>query len=236
MMQHLRLITQRVLVAAALAGIAFAQNVPAGVTGAPIFQNMRRNAEALKHYTHQMQRTVLINGEQKSSTLSLVRYVNGERQVIALSAPPQRRGGRGLRHAVAAHKKEEMKEYVERLDGLLHRYLAPGPDVIRTLPEKTSMTVNGEGLRQIEVRGLVQPSDSLKILTDTATGKLVRTEIETSLDGDPVHLQISFSTLPDGLVYPAKTTFSAPKKKLQVQISTFNYERSEVDQQPGGTR
>jgi hypothetical protein len=227
-MQHSKQSTKFFLLVA-LGGVAFGQNKPVANSGPQVFESMKRNAEALKQYTHQMRRTVIVNGQQKSVSLSLVRYVNGERQVM--NPPPPQRGGRGLRGAIVVHKKEEMRDYVERLGGLVHRYLSPAPELLRTLPEKMSMSVDAVGLRKISIHGFVQSADSMALVVDS-TAKPVSMELDTTLDGGPVHIQLNYSTLPDGVAYPAETTFRLPKKKLELRIATFDYQRSGVSGPP----
>jgi hypothetical protein len=90
MMQHSRLIP--ILLATGFACSAFGQNTPPADTSSPVLEGMKRNAEALRQYTYQMQRTAIVDGEQKNTSLSRVRYVNGERQVVPLEVLRLQRG------------------------------------------------------------------------------------------------------------------------------------------------
>jgi hypothetical protein len=91
------------------------------------------------------------------------------------------------------------------------------------------MAMDASGGRTISLHGVVHPTDSMTIVLNPAA-KLVRTEIETDLEGAPIHLEVSYSSLPDGVVYPANTTLRVPKKKLEVRIATFNYQRQTVSE------
>ena len=138
-----------------------------------IGQQMKENAEALKHYSHKRRTEIEVKGNSRGTRVDLARYVNGKMETVPLETPArpaESSRGRGLRGGMIQRKieskKEEMKNEVEHLKSLLQNY-SPGSDSMRAVLEKASISRTGSepnaDLKFVET-GVKRPSDSFTLI------------------------------------------------------------------------
>ena len=194
--------------------------------GASIGQSIKNNAANLQRYTHSRSTEIVVHGEVKSTRLDLVRFVRGEMETIPLSQSLQQPEPGGIRGRIIEKKKEEIREYVDRLISLSRRYLTPGAGDISDVLQKASFSLLGQPPAQVRITiaGYVKPSDSFTMTIDLATRTPVQTLARTDLDGGPVDITVDYSRLPDGTPYPSQARISSLRRDIRVSIDSFDYE------------
>ena len=220
---------QVVLIMLAVVAAAVAQVTQDNVPG--IGQKMKQNAEALHQYSYKRRTEVRFKDQSRGARVELVRYVDGKMETVPLETPARspQQGRGGLRGRMVQKKKEEMKEEVEALTGLLHRYLTPASAGMGSLLEKASVSRTGpqpDAAVQVVAKGIVEPKDSLALTWSVVNHRPEKIEVHTELNGKPVSVTIEYASLPDGPFYPARTVVSSPKQDLAITIDSFEYVRA----------
>lgn len=196
---------------------------------------MAENSQKLKQYTYMQKTEVYMNGVLKKTQLSQVRYdaTTGQKIVVPMGTPeasqPQagsgRLGGRFVQKKMA-EKQGEMKEYTQRLTGLMSDYLPPNPDRIKAAMPNAQMARSPEGNGiQISLKNYLKPGDTMALSISPLSKQLSQIRINSTLDTDPVTFAVNFSQLPDGTNYPALTTLQSPAKNLEIRVSTSDYRK-----------
>src|SRR5579864_1370971 len=94
---------------------------------AALKQSVAQNQQALRQYTWTEKMESIFKGETKSTKFSQCQYgPDGTVQKTALGPaqpPPQKQ--RGVKGKVIEKKKDEMKDYMERVASLIKRYVPP---------------------------------------------------------------------------------------------------------------
>ncbi len=65
----------------------------------------------------------------------------------------------------------------------------------------------------------------MTVLADTISGQLKMIEVQTSLDGDAVEMEILSKALDDGPDYTARRLVKVPAKKVELTVENFNFQR-----------
>ena len=192
-----------------------------------IASRMAENSEKLRTYTFKQTAQVYFKGELKKTMVSQVHFDSeGKRVAVPLQVTPaedteQRRGRIGRR--IVEQKKEEMKNYIERLTGLMGQYLPPTSDRIKAAVPRAQFT-QGTGTAEATLPDYLKAGDSMTISLDTAAKRITQLRVKSSLDSDPVSIVVNFSRLPDGTNYPAATTVKSEAKEIELRISTSDYQ------------
>jgi hypothetical protein len=207
---------------------------PAGaqLSGGEFAAKMAENTAKLKQYTYMQKTQVYFKGELRTTKLSQVHFdsTTGERIVVPMNSgdaeqqPEQGRGGR-LRARIVEKKRDEMKEYVERLVGLLHQYLPPNPDRIKAAMPRAEITPPEGGSAKIVLSDYLKPGDKETFAIGTESKRLEQIAISSSLDDDPVSFTVNFARLPDDTNYPSATTIQSQAKGLEIRVSTSDYHK-----------
>lgn len=225
-----------------LAFAAAAAQTPAAAAPA-IGQQMKQNEEALRQYSFKRRTQIEIKGKSWTRT-ELVRTINGQKETIPLDAPRQAEQGQAgqfgagwrghlLRGMVMKQKKEEMKQDIENLQGLLQKYLPLGSEPMRAALKKAGISRTGEGPEggiKVVANGVVEPKDSLTLYWNVTGRRPERIEVHSQLAGKPATADVNFASLPDGPFYAARTVVSEPKKNITITIDTFDYTRASDSQ------
>jgi hypothetical protein len=212
---------------AGLAAQAYAQ-----LSGSEFAAKMAENTAKLKQYTYMQKTQVYFKGELKRTKLSQVHFdtTTGERVVVPMSSddadqqPDQGRGGR-LRARIVEKKRDEMKEYVERLVGLMHQYLPPNPDRIKAAMPRAEITPPAGGSAKIALSNYLKPGDKETFAIGSESKRLDQIAISSSLDDDPVSFTVDFARLPDDTNYPSMTTIKSEAKGLEIRVTTSDYHK-----------
>ncbi len=199
----------------------------------------KENAQKLRSYTWKQRLELQLKGETKKVLLNQMRYdADGKQQKTPLSTGAEQQaaqpasGGRGgrLKAKVIENKKEEFKELMEGLAGLVTSYAHIPPDKLKAALGQAKVTPGqGElqGAAGVQMANIVQGGDSLTIWVDTATLLFRRIEIRSSYQEKPVIVQADYSTLPGGPNYMAKAVLQYPAKELVLRIDDFEYQPSQ---------
>jgi len=203
-------------------GLLLAGLLSAQVPGERLAATMAENARLLHQYTFKQRTEAKYKGEDKIVRTSQVRFdPDGKRQTTLISQT----GGEeatGLGHRIIQKKRDEMKEYVERLSALVENYLPPDPDKFREALAKAEIGQAGNQMA-LTMKNYVKAGDSLVIVADPVTRKLVRLELKTTLDKDPISVTADMAFVPNGPSYPGVTKVKAPSKNLEIDISQYDF-------------
>jgi hypothetical protein len=193
--------------------------------------SMAANNKQLRQYTYKQRTETYHNGELKNTKVDEIHYnAGGERVSIPLdqlqtqSDAPRRGPGHRLIAKKMDEEKEKMRDYIERLTALASRY--PGPDQARlqeAISKAEVTTGYGSSQMRVRMRDYVKPGDSMTMIFDPATKRLVKTEINTFLDDGAVLIVIAFDQLRDGPNYPGKIVMSSITKQLEIRVFTYEY-------------
>jgi hypothetical protein len=180
----------------------------------PLLAGMSANAKQLRQYSFKQRTEIYVAGDLKNAKLDDVHYsTSGERISIPLNEqkPPAESHRRGLGARLVAkkieEKKEEMKDYVERLMALSSRYLSPEPGKLQAAMANAEITTGGgnDQLR-ITLNHYVKHGDRMTMSFNAATKKPTRTEVHTTLDDGPVAIVLTYDEIHDGPTYPVKAS------------------------------
>jgi len=217
-----------------VSSIAFGQ----GVDPAQFAEAQKQNGAALHTYSHKERVDLQLKGESKKVTLNLVRYdLSGAEEKTLLSEEPKeqqeepdlpgrdRRGAR-VKDKVIENKKEDFKEMMQGLAGLVKSYTQIPPDKLKAAmaqAEKSAGQGDLQGSVGLKLSNVVQDKDTLTIWIDPATLMFRRIEIGSSYDSKPVTVTVGYSTLPSGPTYMAEANLQYPEKNLVLRIENFDY-------------
>jgi hypothetical protein len=189
---------------------------------ANIAGNMARNAKLLHEYTYKQRSEVIYKGEGKMTRISQVRFApDGKRELSVISQT----GGEpatGLGHRLVNAKRQELKDYADRITALVENYLPPDPEKLRAALGKAELGASGN-LMALTMKNYFKPGDTFVLAVDPDSRKLQRFEIKTTLDKDPVTVAADMKSLPNGPTYPASTKVKAPAKNLEIDLTQFDF-------------
>lgn len=194
-------------------------------------QAMAKNAQALKHYSWTMRVEVSIKGEVKSTTLYKMRYdIDGKVQKTQVDALSQEQGRsgvgrRGRRRARRTDKKiEEFKQRINALNQTTMAYVYAHPAKFQEFLN-TAQIWEGRrgqpGTFQIEGDNFLQPGDSVQMLASRRG--LVKMDVQTRFDSDPLRISADYGTIPDGPSYVARTVTNYPEDQIVIKVENFDY-------------
>jgi hypothetical protein len=181
--------------------------------------------------------TVSKGGDEKKRIVKRCYYgADGKVQKVVLQSTPDKSGPPGitplghLAKKAAEHKKEEMTEYMQSEEELVHNYIPPVTGLIQQ-----SISAGKLGVLMIEpdrrVRltfgNYLKPGDSLGVDIELPTNRLLGMAVSSYLDdpSDAVALNVAMSVLPDGTIYAASSTLNAAAKGLSVTVENSGYRR-----------
>ena len=223
-----------------LALCLFATLIPAlhaqmGGMGGDFAEKTAENSKKLKQYSYLQTTKIYFKGEMKGTKLARVHYDDsGEKDTVPLDTPAPQEAQQANEHQgrlgafkqkKIAEKKDELKDYTERVIGLMGQYLPPNADRMKAALPKAQITPNDNGKAKIAMSDYLKPGDKMTMSLDPASKSLTAIDIASSLDTDPVSFQVNFNKLPDGTNYPSLTTINAPAKDLKIEVSSSDYQK-----------
>jgi hypothetical protein len=230
----MRFILWLALAPAALLTVSLHAQMGMGGNG-EMAEKVAENSKKLKQYTHLQKTEVFFKEELRKTSLARVHYdsVTGEKFSEPLDAPAPEADAQGGRRRVLGQikerkieeKKDEMKEYIERLTGLMSQYLPPNADRLKAAMPHAQVTPPSDGVAKIVLADYLKAGDKMTLFADPSTKTLSKILVNSSLDSDPVSFQVDFSRLPDGTNYPASTSIDSPAKELRIQVTTSDYHK-----------
>jgi hypothetical protein len=182
------------------------------------------NARLLREFTWKQRTAVKYKGEEKFVRINQVRFdADGKRQATMVSEKGEKPPSGPIRRAIADHKRAEMKDYVDnKLVGFIESYLPPKPDKLKAALATAQIGAVGNAMG-LTMKNYQQPGDSLTIGFDSATRKMLRLQLDSRLENDPVTVTVDMGNVPSGPSYPAQTKIKVPAKDLEVDITEYEF-------------
>lgn len=209
---------------------------------AALKQSIAQNQTALKSYSWTETTQISLKGEVKKQEQKQCQYgPDGKVQKTAIpgtepASEPQQQSGRGrrggaLKKEIVEKKVDEMKDYMQQVAALVHQYVPPDAQKIQAAQAAGNVAAQpaAEGLSNLTIKNYVKDGDSLALGFDSAAKKIRSYDVNTYLDNpkdNPVKLDVSFASLPDGTNYAQQTVLDAPGKKIQVKITNSGYKKA----------
>lgn len=195
-------------------------------------QNQIRAYEWVETTTHSK------DGEEKSSIQKRCYYgVDGKLQKVVLhQTAEQKKGPPGilplgrLAKKAAENKKQAVTDYMRSAEELVHKYIPPVPDLIQQSINSGKLGIQvlqpGRMVR-LTFAGYLKPGDSLGADIELPTNRLLAVTVASYLDSpqDAIALNVTMSVLPDGTIYPARSSLDAKAKGLNVTVENAGYRR-----------
>jgi hypothetical protein len=214
-----------------LAPLTLTSEADAQQQGAALVTGMAANAQHLRQYTFKQRTEMYHKGELKNARVEEVHYsASGERVSIPLDEQktepdaPRRGPGHRIVAKKMAEKKDEIKDYVNRLMSLTSRYLTSDPAKLQAALANAEMTTGGGSTQvRLRMRNYVKAGDTMTMSFDSATKRPTRTEVNTSLDGAPVAIVLAFDHIHEGPSYPVRTVVKSDEKQLEIRLLTYDY-------------
>lgn len=203
-------------------------------------QSAAENKQKLHQYQWIETQQVTYKGEVKPQQTFQCSYgANGQVVKIPMNSPQeaqqqqQGRFGRNrqqgaLKERIVEKKKEEMKDYMEEVKGLLAMYVPPNPQRMQAAIQSKNVSLqkdNGDGTADIIFSDYAKPGDKMTIGFDTNSRKISTINVNTYLDEpkDGVSLGVQMASLPDGTNYTQQSVLNATAKQIQVTTTNSNY-------------
>jgi hypothetical protein len=229
---------------AALAGFALmltlveptlaGQNADLQQRVADLKESTAKNKEELKQYTWLERVTVSLKGQERKQERFQVRLgPDGKPVKTRLDAPAATpdsagRGGR-LRERVVEKKKEEFKEYADKMKALAERYIPPDKDAVQDAYSKGNISIEpiAEAPNRVKlvIQNYVKLHDSMTLIIDKAEKRLTSVSIVTYMDdpSDIMKLTVQFGRLPDGPNHVDSATMEGVSKQLTFATQNSDY-------------
>lgn len=208
---------------------AIAQNGELQQKLAAVKQAMAENKQRLRQYQWTETTQLTLKGNPKPPSEKLCQYgPDGQVQKTPIGPPPQEPSGGRMKQRIIEKKKEEMKDYMEDVKGLLSMYVPPDPQKMQQAYQAGKVSLNPSGgIVNLVFRDYAQPGDQMTLAFDPATRKVASLNINTYMGEtkDAVTLQVHMASLPDGTNFVQETVLNASAKQLVVTTSNSNYQR-----------
>lgn len=190
-----------------------------------------QNQLALRSYTWVEKTDLSLKGEVKNTKLNSCRYgPDGKVQKTPIGDPPPPAAKKpGLRGRVIEKKKEEMKEELQAATALVHQYVPPDPGLMQVVmgAGKASLVQEGPGAVALKFSDYLKAGDALTLTFDAALKALRQMSVATYMDdpSNPVALDVTLQSLPDGTNYPASVSMRIPASQIEVRVTNTNYQK-----------
>jgi hypothetical protein len=197
---------------------------------AALKQSVAQNQQSLHQYTWTEKMETIFKGDTKSTKLSQCQYgTDGKVQKTEVGSTPPPEQKRGLKGKVIEKKKDEMKDYMERVASLIQRYVPPDGSQMQDSFQagKAAIQPSGSGVVTLVFRDYAKAGDSISLAFDAASKKIQSYDVNTFLDApaDVVTLKVVFQNLPDGTNYVAQSILDATAKQIQIRTTSSGYNK-----------
>src|SRR6516164_11419726 len=165
-------------------------------------QAAAENKQRLLQYQWIETTQLTLKGDQKPPTQNMCRYgPDGQVQKTPMGPPPQQPSGGRMKQRIIEKKKEEMKDYMQDVKGVLGMYVPPDPERMQQAYQAGNVALNpAPGAVNLVFTNYAQPGDKMTLTFNTATKKIAALSVDTYMgeEKDKVTLQVQMSSLPDG--------------------------------------
>lgn len=196
-------------------------------------ESMARNKEVLSQYTWEETVKIILKGEEKKTEHFEVRQGPDGKPVKTPLDPPttqQPSGGR-LKQHIIQKKKEEYKEYADRMKELAQRYVPPDKDALEAAYSKGNIAIIPGGSVPGEIKLVIhdyyKPGDTVTLRFDKNVKQLQAISIASWMDNpqDAMNLNVAFDRLPDGTSHVSTVTIDGVSKQLTVNTANSDYRK-----------
>jgi hypothetical protein len=197
---------------------------------AGIKESMAASQALLRQYSWTETTEISLKGEVKKRDQNECRYgPDGKvaKTPIGGGGQPQSGGKkRGLKGKIVENKVEEMKDYMDRVGSLVHRYLPPDPQAMQAAFQAGKASINPAS-GALTFNDYAKSGDSVLLVFDPAAKKLRSFSVQSYLDApeDRVTLTARFSSLPDGASFVEESVLNAAAKEIQVKTTNFGHHK-----------
>lgn len=205
---------------------------------AALMQERQANDAALREYTWKSRTEMTLKGEPRHLVLELVRFdldgrlqktpIGGQDEQEARPSAPLGRGG-FIQQRVKARKRGQFEDLLQEITARAHAYTVLSQEQLGAFLQRGTMSPGAEplaGTIRIDGRAILSTDDALSIWFDRATRAMRRLEVTTTLDDRLLHLSVDYRSLPNGLIYPARSIARYPDKELEIVVETFEYQHA----------
>jgi hypothetical protein len=221
------------MVAAVAASVVSAQNPELQQKIAEVKEAMAANKQALAQYTWQEQVTVSLKGDVKKQELFQVRLgPDGKPQKQSLDAPqaPAAPSGGRIKQRVVEKKKDEYKDYVDQIKGLIQQYVPPEKTTLEQAAKQGNVALGpaggAPGQYALVLSNYVKPGDKMTLLFDKEQKALISVSIASYLSDpkDAVNVSVKFAGIPGGPNHIASQSIDGVSKQLTIVIANSLYQ------------
>jgi hypothetical protein len=212
---------------------AKAQNQELQQRVAEIKEAAARNKQALAQYTWVEQVNISLKGELKKQEHFQVRLgADGKPQKTSLDPPTDTssEGGGRLKKHVVEKKKEEYKEYAQKMKALAQQYVPPDRDLLQQAYTQGNIVIGpaagAPNELQLVIHNYLKSQDSMTLVFDKTQKELLRVQIASYMDDpkDAMNLKVQFSRLPDGTNHVSNLVIDGVSKQLNVATQNSSYQ------------
>jgi hypothetical protein len=115
-----------------------------------------------------------------------------------------------------------MSDYLDNhLYPFVESYLPLKPEKFKAALATAQLGAIGNSMG-LAMKNYQQQGDTLTVSFDSATKRLLRLQLDTKLENDPVTVTVDMSTVANGPTYPAQTKIKVPAKDIEIDLSEFD--------------
>jgi hypothetical protein len=192
-----------------------------------IRQSVAENQRRLRDYQWVETTEIRIKGDLKTRKQSECRCgADGLVHKTPIGAPSEAKKPGGLRGKLATGKIEEMHDYTERLGRLVTRYVPPRADAMQSAFKSGKASLDASS-GQLRFKDFAKSGDQVTYSFDSSAKMLRGIEVATYLDSpqDTVHLEVTFTPLPDGTNALSQSVVESKAKELQIKHENSDYKK-----------
>ena len=184
----------------------------------------------LQQYTWVEHTEIVVGGDLKSSADMNCRYDGSGRLVkTPIGDPKEKEASRAVSRRPMVRAAAKKQDYLERAVTLIRNYVPMTPGTLDYVLQNGRVTLGQQGRDRSEIRIVYyfQKGDQLVFTYDTVSKALLTASISSTLGSpkDPVTMEATFETLPDGVTHLATTVLTAKSKKMQVKTRNTTYQK-----------
>ena len=196
-----------------------------------IRQAIAANQQALAQYTWQMEQTVSVDGDVKSSQLfQVVMGPDGQPVKAPITATPSPSGRQwGIKHRMT----EDYANYGKQVAAVAQSYVQLQPGKLQQLYAQGMVAVKSggaSGLISLVVSDYVKQGDSVTLTFNQAAKAIVDINVATynSSPSDVVTMAIAFGNLPNGPSHVSTVTINGQSKNMIIKQQNMNYQKRQT--------
>jgi hypothetical protein len=197
-------------------------------------ESAAKNKQALAQYSWQETVKIILKGEEKKTEHFEVRQGPDGKPVKTSLDPaeaPQAASGGRLKQRIVEKKKEEYREYADRMKELSGHYVPPEKDAIQEAYAKGNITIIPGGAIPGEIKIVIhnyyKPGDTVTLRFDKNQKQLQAISVASWMDDpkDAMNLTVTFAKLPDGTSHVSTVTVEGVAKQLTVNTANSDYQK-----------